>query len=611
MQPVGIERPGGPYAAQMIAGGAWPEADEGTYFHRADELRGHHKQITGALEDWQRHETLLFNDSHAWSGDAARAAARHIGRITEAVHTHQKQLTTAISQANAAAAVLVWAKEQITANVEHAHAEIARINGLAEFTPSQKAYFTQGTISTTQRANLAVIDAGVAKLGPTPTPTPNVRLVSNGHRLPQAPAIDNPLSKPIPDDPQQFHEYWQNLSQAQKDALYARDPSIGNHPGMPVDPSDHRGSDWYNRRHLTDELAQARAADARAEALKAAHPDWAAGKNVPKPNIPGAIFKDRLDYEKWQRQYDAARNDARYLPDLQAVQRAAEPPGRKLMLLDTESGRQAHAAIAIGNPDTADHVSVTTPGLNTTVHGAIGGMTEEAMHLRDESLNQLGRLGRGDESVSTIAWIGYDTPQIPGMHAAGSSLAGGWDVSHDSMARAGAHNLARFYDGLQAAHEGAPAQVTAIGHSYGSLTTGLALQEPGNHGITDAIFYGSPGIEASTPAQLQLQPGHVYAMEAPDDPIQWTYDSRSVVQGIPIVGSYANSEFGDFGPNPATNPNFTHLTTAPTAVPDGRFLEGASGHSEYPQLGDNGELRISGYNLAAVLAGLGDRAVTE
>lgn len=51
-------------------------------------------------------------------------------------------------------------------------------------------------------------------------------------------------------------------------------------------------------------------------------------------------------------------------------------------------------------------------------------------------------------------------------------------------------------------HQGSPADVTAIGHSYGSLTTGLALPEPGDHGINNAIFYGSYGIEAETLAQL-------------------------------------------------------------------------------------------------------------
>ena len=69
-----------------------------------------------------------------------------------------------------------------------------------------------------------------------------------------------------------------------------------------------------------------------------------------------------------------------------------------------------------------------------------------------------------------------------------ASLAGVWGVSHDDLARAGAHDLAGFYDGIGASHQGVPAELTAIGHSYGSLTTGLALQEPGNHGVTNAIF---------------------------------------------------------------------------------------------------------------------------
>ncbi|VBA45020.1 hypothetical protein LAUMK13_05319 [Mycobacterium innocens] len=155
---------------------------------------------------------------------------------------------------------------------------------------------------------------------------------------------------------------------------------------------------------------------AQADALRAQHPDWAAGKNIPHPNTPGAIFDDRLAYEAWQRQYDTARNQAKYLPDLQAVDRAVkDSPDRKLLLLDTKNGRQARAAIAVGDPDMATHVSVTAPGLNTTVHGSIGGMTEEATNLRTEALRQL-RFTQGHEhdSVSAIAWIGYDAPQVPG-----------------------------------------------------------------------------------------------------------------------------------------------------------------------------------------------------
>ncbi|BBX99037.1 putative alpha/beta hydrolase [Mycobacterium lacus] len=438
---------------------------------------------------------------------------------------------------------------------------------------------------------------------------------------PQSPAdeqhpIRPHLSQPLPEDPKQFAELWNRLTREQKDWLYGQDHYIGNHDGMAAIDRDH-----YNRLTLGDELARAQAAAAQADALRAQHPDWAAGENIPHPNEPGAIFDDRRAYEVWQHHYDDARNQAKYLPDLQAVDRAvAGNPDRKLLLLDTKNGRQARAAVAVGDPDTATHVSVTTPGLNTTVHGGIGNMTEEATNLRTEALRQLSFTpGHQHDTVAAIAWIGYDAPQIPGWDDIGRSLVGGWDVSHDDVARAGAHDLARFYDGLGAAHQGAPAHLTAIGHSYGSLTTGLALQEPGNHGVSDALFYGSPGIEASTPRQLQLGPGHVYAMETPDDPIQWAYNSKTLSHSLPsglaqILGLGADATgTGDFGPNPATNPNFTRLGTGPAVVSDGHGgtlnLQGAHGHSDYPRQGSNNMPRTTGYNIAAIVAGLGDTAV--
>ncbi|OBH92814.1 alpha/beta hydrolase [Mycobacterium sp. E2733] len=438
-------------------------------------------------------------------------------------------------------------------------------------------------------------------------------------------AVEGPLSPvpDLPDDPKQFADVWNTLTPAQKDREYQRNPMIGNHNGMPAVDRDH-----YNRLNLADELGRAQAAAAQADGLRAQHPDWAAGKNIPPLNEPGAIFDDRVAYEAWQRQYDAARDGAKYLPDLQAVDKTVKAsPDRKLMLLDTKTGKQARAAVAVGDPDTATHVSVTAPGLNTTVHGAIGGMVSEATDARKEALRQLSLTpGHEHDTVSAIAWIGYDPPQVPGFDDVGKSLVGGWDVSHDAVARAGAHDLAGFYDGIQAAHHGGPADLTAIGHSYGSLTTGLALQEPGDHGVSRALFYGSPGIEASTPQQLHLQPGHVFAMETPDDPIQWTYDGPAIAHDVApflppplrdlaesVLGAADASGAGHFGPNPATNPNFTHLATGPATVPDGHGgtinLEGAHGHSDYPRFPDGGGTRTTNYNIAAVLAGLGDKAV--
>jgi hypothetical protein len=367
------------------------------------------------------------------------------------------------------------------------------------------------------------------------------------------PGVLDALAGRLPDEPKAFHDMWRKLSVAERDSLYSRDHAIGNHPGMPTGDELQPGSDHYNRLHLADELAAARASHAG--------------------NLP--------DLEAVTASLDGAREDR---------------ADARLMLLDLTSGERVHAAIAIGDPDTATHVSVTTPGLNTTVRGDMTTMTAHAVNLQRETRRQVREAGKPRETAAAIAWIGYDAPQIPGLGEfpliPGMPLSinpldvvrselGGYQVSHDDVAKAAAVNLA----GIQAARDGSPAHLTAIGHSYGSLTTGLAMQVPGDHGVSDAIFYGSPGIEAATPAQLNLAPGHVFAMETPDDPIDYVYQAppllRAVAAATPfpfdvLVGALDLSGTGEFGPNPATNPNFVRLETGPSVVVDGPSGAGAA-----------------------------------
>jgi Alpha/beta hydrolase len=37
--------------------------------------------------------------------------------------------------------------------------------------------------------------------------------------------------------------------------------------------------------------------------------------------------------------------------------------------------------------------------------------------------------------------------------------------------------------------------------------------------VNDVVFYGSPGLELTSPDQLGLGAGQAYVMQAPDDPI--------------------------------------------------------------------------------------------
>ncbi|MFV8047954.1 hypothetical protein [Mycobacterium sp. 48b] len=48
------------------------------------------------------------------------------------------------------------------------------------------------------------------------------------------PDVRDALSKPVPDDPNQFRDFWDALTPEERDALYQRDPTIANHNGMPA-----------------------------------------------------------------------------------------------------------------------------------------------------------------------------------------------------------------------------------------------------------------------------------------------------------------------------------------------------------------------------------------
>ncbi|MGB8408104.1 MAG: alpha/beta hydrolase [Mycobacterium sp.] len=567
----------------------------------------------------------------AWVSDGSRSPIEEsveVRRITASVGAHREQLRAIATAYELIAAALAKAQRDADSEVAALEKQLHAVDeqmDAADRLMATDPTMAQNVLKVAKGLAVEFVqNAGGEIQGYRTTYTgvlaeASKTLKDNGAPpSPDVPAETRPevlkaLDGQLPSDPKEFAQLWAELTPAERDLLYSKNNAIGNSNGMPAVDRDH-----YNRETLATELSAAQAAQARLDALRAQHPDWANGA-VPMTRFPGMDKQ----YQAWKRQWDDAQNGAKYLPDLKAVSdTVGVSPDRKLMVLDTHTGKQARAAVAVGDPDTATHVSVSAPGLNSNVHGGLKDMVGEATSLRDVALRQLQSTpGHEHDSVSAIAWMGYDPPQVPGWDQLGASAAGLWGVSHDDIAKAGAHDLAGFYDGIQAAHHGGPTDLTAIGHSYGSLTTGLALQEPGDHGVSRALFYGSPGIEATTPQQLHLQPGHVFTMETPDDPIQQVYDAppiahalapflpfglNSVAEGALAVGDLTGA--GHFGPNPATNPNFTHLATGAATVPDGRGgflnLAEAHGHSDYPRTTDGGGLRTTNYNIAAVVAGL-------
>ncbi|MFE6862880.1 alpha/beta hydrolase [Nocardia sp. NPDC057668] len=555
-----------------------PVTKSQAYALAPDSLTRQIAEWTTARDTTQLHLDLSARDYTAsttfWEGAAADRARAAVTETATAATTLTTALTAAITTATTARTKIAMAQQVTIAAIDLAEKNNfqvaedgtvtppdAALSLPADATPADLA-MAQGALNHTAKtfyeppiklalAGLgqivenatAAIDSAFEPLTAVkalPSRVP-VSLGERGQRVQDV--VDGKAA--LHADQQGFGDFWQTLGQEEKDALWLHDQYLGNRDGMPVAERDH-----YNRIKLADELARARAGD---------------------PAVSGKFA------------------------DLEAVDKAVNTGPlkneRMLLLLDTQSGAQAHAAVSVGNPDTADHVSVTTPGLNTTVHSSIGSMVAEATTLRNTAVSDLLTANRPDSTVATIAWIGYDAPQLANTDEwwDTDNAQGGWDVAHDDLAANAAPRLASFYQGLQVSHGGDP-HLTAVGHSYGSLVTGMALQQPGPHPVDDLVVYGSPGLDTgynpweNALDKLNLDPGHAYEMTAHDDAV---------------------ASLNGFGLSPGYIPGFTHLETDAEVTPDGVRRDGAVGHSEYPRSGDDGEqLRTTGYNVAAVVAGL-------
>ncbi len=351
-------------------------------------------------------------------------------------------------------------------------------------------------------------------------------------------ALVTAAGKPKDDSPRAAAQWWKSLSDEQRAALRENPPAwLGNRDGIPAEVRDEA-----NRGRIDDERESLREEKAKLE--------------------QGGIAED--EREKLQQVDDK-------LKSLDEVEKtiAREKPPRQLLVLDS-SGERMKAAVAVGNVDTADHVSVFTPGYTTTVQGSLGDYDSKMQELVKESTVELNRHGK-NESVAAVAWLGYEAPQkSENLDVLGDSV-----VSSHSAQEGGA-KLNDFYKGINESRDHDP-HLTAIGHSYGSTTTGYALQQ-GGHDVDDAIIFGSPGVGTNDIGDLGVPDGHAYRLEAKDDPV---------------------ADFARFGGDPSHMDGFKDLSTEKSG--EGA---GVTGHSDYLDPDTTSQ-----HNMASVVAGMPENAV--
>lgn len=231
---------------------------------------------------------------------------------------------------------------------------------------------------------------------------------------------------------------------------------------------------------------------------------------------------------------------------------------------------QGHAAVSIGNPDTASHTATFVPGTGQDL-GAFEGSDRKSQEMFAAALRANPNLSADNLAVTT--WMGYDRPM---------DLT---EAAWPGRAETGGADLDSFINGMHASHTGAvPAVDTVIGHSYGSTLVGGAATG-GNHLAADnVIAVGSPGMLTEHASNLSLAEGaNVYAMTARNDIISWATDLT-------------------LGADPfATDFGATRLSSNPgTSYDPTEFIGSVDAHSSYWDSQSNPALQ----NMGAIIAGL-------
>lgn len=354
---------------------------------------------------------------------------------------------------------------------------------------------------------------------------------------------------PLDGTPAEASAWWQSLTDDERAEVLAEHPEwLGNTDGIPAGVRDQA-----NRALIPVYRAELEAEAAR---LQAALDD----------NLFGGAFTS-----------DDARLEVirEKLAGLDRVEQVLARGSRQLLTLDIHGERQLMAAVAVGDVDTADHVAVFTPGFTTTVAGSLANYDLSMAELRSVARSESLKYGDGG-TVATVSWLGYEAPQWDEWYDLGGKF-----VTSDSSAQTGAASLANFYRGVDASRADDP-HLTALGHSYGSTTTGIALQQ--QTGVDSAVVFGSPGLGTSHVEDLHVPDGQMFRIEARRDPV---------------------ADLGNFGIDPTYIDGITGLS-AREATLDGTAYGESTGHSAY--LSDD---TTSQHNIAAVIAGAPDRMVLD
>ncbi|MGW3046017.1 alpha/beta hydrolase [Kitasatospora sp. NPDC001159] len=385
-------------------------------------------------------------------------------------------------------------------------------------------------------------------------------------------------------DPNSVKAWWNGLTDDQQQRMILNHPDqIGNLDGIPAAVRDK--ANQTNLKNLIQD---------RNNQLKNLGP---APKQYLDPAETNGGPVENPDYMEWKRKRDTLKEQ---LASFQSIQDRLDgkfddgaggphydPP---LLLLGIGDQGQGRAIVSWGDPDKARNVSSLVPGLNSNMAGVGGGDAMTAKRIYDSAVSSA-QINHDTPSVASVFWLGYDAPQLDGPSV----------LMQDRAAEGGAaYN--KFLTGLRATHEGAPAHMTAQGHSYGSLVVGKATQQPGGLPVDDIVLVGSPGVGVDKASQLGIGADHVYVGTAKNDPVADAPAPGMLIPGWAAVEAVTNPDGSWHGTDPASQ----SFGGQRFSVADGTMTDS---HDNY--FGKHGKGGDSLPNIGKIVSGHGNTITRE
>ncbi|MEU2133254.1 alpha/beta hydrolase [Streptomyces sp. NPDC018352] len=545
-------------------------------------------------------------------GEAADAASRELRELSKNFHYAQAECGLVSTALNGFAFDMAVAKQRLEAAIEDARADHCTVNANGSVTypagkkPGDEKTAEGGTVtgSTGGSPTSDALERQAANMHPNPN---YGRAMSYANRiadaLKEATDADEKWAPKLhalkaDDDLKVSKRDW---ADAQSDMGGVREAGMSYLDSLPEPPKDGSPKDnaswwnglspeeraaWLSLRPDTVGALDGLPSTVRDEANRVVLSEKQGElqlelDSIPKPPadewtwikagpVPSRVHTD--EWMAWHNKYgDRYEQLSKSLTGMQSIQDRFAQTGEEGLpeayLLGFSPEGNGRAIVANGNPDTADHQAVYVPGTTSNLGGVSGDIG------RMVNVWRVADAAPGNDSVSTITWLGYDAPQ---------------DIVKDSpfshYANDGAPAFNQFMDGLDVSHTGdSDPHRTAIGHSYGTTLIGSAARQ-GDLNADDVILAGSPGVQVPKAEQLDVPSGHVWNEEADGDP-------------VPDIGRYGHG--GTDWDGPWTIPSDERFGA-------NQMTTDTEGHSDYWKEGTD-----SLWNQGQVVAGNSDNVMLK